>query len=208
MKSLALWVLVVMLGCGGKQEDPPKEQPPKEADSGGVTSRLGGLADRAKELGDEAAGKAKSVGDDVAGKAKSVGSDVVDKAKAMAEKAGDLSSAALTSGKQLKADLDGKLNLAKMDYDLAIDALPESESDHKARLAGMKQIKVGAYTVGLAQDTKHPLGTVYKWQFRITWRVIDGRAIRLSLFTNEELPDLEVAANLLTIVTAAERVLH
>jgi hypothetical protein len=85
--------------------------------------------------------------------------------------------------------------------------LPESESDHKARLAGMKQIKVGAYTVGLAQDTKHPLGTVYKWQFRITWRITDGRAIRLSLFTNEELPDLEVAANLLTIMTAAERVL-
>jgi len=196
---LLIALVVLTLGCSSKKDEPePKEE------SGGL---LGGLAGKAKSLGDDVAGKAKSIGDDVAGKAKSIGSDVIDKAIEVAVKAGDISGDAFSSGKQLKDELRGKAELAKLDYDLAIDSRTESESDHAARIAGMKQLKVGAYTVGIEQDSKHPLGSVYKWQFRITWRVLDGRAVRLSLFTNHELPDLELATALLTVVPLAERML-
>jgi hypothetical protein len=233
---LAIVVLYVVLGCGGKKEDPSKEtakvEEAKQDEGGGALGKLGDLAGKAKEIGgdvagkatkeagdmagkardmagraEDMAGKARDMGGDVVGKAGSVSSELVDKAKDLAEKAGELSKEALTSGKDLKESLRGKWKLAGMDYDLAIDSAPESERDHKARIAGMKQIKVGDYTVGIAQDSKHPLGTVYKWQFRFTWRVPGGNVVRLALFTNEALPDLEAAADLLTIVQASETLL-
>ena len=206
MVRIAILVLGVVLGCGGgKTEDPPSKPADDERSGGGLGDRFGGLADKAKQIGGDAVDKAKRVGGDAVDKAKQIGGDVVDKAKQAAEKAGELSSDALASGKRLKDDVRGKLKFATMDYDLAIDSTPESESDHRARIAGMKQLKVGDYTVGIAQDAKHPLGSVYKWQFRITWRAPTGHSVRLSLFTNEEIPDLELATALWTIIQASER---
>jgi hypothetical protein len=210
-----LCVVALVLGCSSKKEEPKVEEEPAKREGGGL---LGGLADKAKSLGGDVTDKAKSVGGDVADKAKSVGDDVagtvsgkagelVEKAKEMAAKAGELSADALASGKTLKADLAGKLDFASSKFDLAIDSASESESDYKARIIGMKQVKVGDYTVGIAEDSKHPLGTVYKWQFRITWRVPTGQSVRLSLFTDEPLEDLATATNLLTLVQASERLL-
>ncbi|MEO8701683.1 MAG: hypothetical protein ABI867_16675 [Kofleriaceae bacterium] len=191
------WWLVVALGCGGSNDKPVEE---KKVEEGGLSSRFGSLADKAKEVGGDMAGKAKDVVGEKAG-------DLVEKAKEVAAKAGDLSTDALSSGKQLKSDLAGKLDFASSHFDIAIDSASESESDYKARIAGMKQIKVGDYTVGIAEDSKHPLGTVYKWQFRLTWRVPTGQAVRLSLFTDEPLDQLATATNLLTIVQASEKLL-
>jgi hypothetical protein len=215
MKWLVL--VIALSGCGTKKEAKAEEAPPEEAkkveekadteEEGGLRGRIGGLVGEAKD-------KAKKVGGDLAdeatNKAKDLGSDAeqlaVSKAKALAEKAGELSGEALAAGTVLKGDLLGKLDFLKSHFDLAIDSASESESDYKARISGMKQIKVGEYVVGFAQDSKHPLGTVYKWQFRITWRVpLTGKGIRLSFFTNEELKDLEDAATLLTIISAADR---
>jgi hypothetical protein len=219
MKWLVLIVMLVV-GCGSSKaekekaeqeakakaeaEKVEKEKAEKEKEGGGL---LGGLAGRAKEMGDEVAAKAKDMGGEVAGKVKDMGSDVVAKAKEVAAKAGDISTDAFASGQALKDDLAGKLKFANSHFDVALDSMPESEADYKARLAGMKQIKVGDYSVGVAQDAKHPLGTVYKWQFRITWRVPTGQAVRISVFTDEALEDLATAANLLTIVQASEKLL-
>lgn len=194
------WILIAVmaLGCGGgKRDEPPPA--PKEESGGGL---LGGLTDKAKSLGD----KAKQVGEDVAGTAKAIGNDAIETAKSVATKAGSLSGDALAKGNQLKSDVKGKLAFTK-DFDFAVEEVKESEADHQARLAGMKQIKVGDYMVGLAQDSKHPLGTVYKWQFRMAWRIpATERVIVLSVFTNEELADLENVATLAVLVSAAERV--
>jgi hypothetical protein len=135
-------------------------------------------------------------------RAKSLGTDVVDKAKA-------LSSDALDTGKALKQDLRGKLAIAKLDYDLAIDAIDEDEDDHEARVAGMKQLDVGSYRVGYARDAKHPLGDEYKWQFRVTWWVpATKRAVRLSIFTNHDLDEADLVDALLTIVPLAEKLVR
>ncbi len=200
---VAVLATVMSTACSSKPKPEPK---PEEESTTSLTSKLGGFADRAKSVGGDVADKAKSVGGDVANTAKSVGADVVQTAMQVAAKAGEISVDAFASGKALKDQLHGNLELAKIDYDIAVDAMPVSESEHAARLAGMKQLHVGAYTVGIMQDSKHPLGTAYKWQFRITWRVLDGREIRLSLFTNAELPDLELAAMLAKVLPLAERV--
>ena len=209
MNRIASVVFGMVLGCGsGKTEDPP-EKPERRGMLDGLADKAkqvgGDVADKAKQVGGDVADKAKQVGGDAIDKAKRVGGDAIDKAKQVATKAGELSSEALASGTRLKDDVRGKLKFATMDFDLAIDSLPESEADHKARLAGMKQIKVGDYVVGVAQDAQHPLGSVYKWQFRFSWRTPTGQAVRLSWFTNEALPDLELAAALLTIIQASER---
>jgi hypothetical protein len=198
VKLLSL-VMLVMLGCGSKKQEPPVEE---------EKSRFSGLADRAKDLGDDLAAKATEVGDkagDLAGQAKA---SVVARTLAVAAKAGELSSDAVDSGKELKSELRGKLALAKLDYDLTIDAVTEAEDAHQARVAGMKQLAVGDYKVGYARDAKHPLGDVYKWQIRITWWVpAVRRAVRLSVFTDHELPDVELVAALLTIIPLAEKLI-
>jgi hypothetical protein len=197
MKWMAIVVFVVV-ACGSKKEEPPPE--PKE-ESGGLAGKFGGLADRAKDIG----ARATEVGKDVAGTAKALGTDAIETAKALAAKAGQVSSDALDKGNQLKSDVKGKL--AFKDFDFAVEEVKESEADHQARLAGMKQIKAGDYMVGLAQDAKNPLGAVYKWQFRLAWRIpATERVIVLSVFSNEELADLENAATLLVLVSAAERI--
>lgn len=196
MKPIAL-VMLAILGCGSKEKEP--EPPPEKT-----------WSDRAKsmgeELGSELTNKAKDLGVDIKDKATAVGSEVVEKAMDVAVKASELSGDAVKAGKDLKDELRGKLALAKLDYDLAVDVASESEDDHQSRLAGMKQLKVGDYQVGYARDAKHPLGGVYKWQFRITWWVpAVKRAVRLSMFTNHELPDLDLVAALVTIVPLAEK---
>jgi hypothetical protein len=189
-------LMLVMLGCGSKQVEKEEAPPPEEE-----SSRFGGLADRAKDLGAEAMAKAK----DLAGEAKD---EVVEKAVAVAAKAGEISSDAVTSGKELKSELRGKLALAKLDYDLTVDAVSEDEDAYQARLAGMKQLDVGDYKVGYARDAKHPLGEVYKWQIRVTWWVPGvRRAVRLSVFTDHDLPELELVTALVTIVPLAEKMI-
>jgi hypothetical protein len=200
VKLLSL-VMLVMLGCGSKKEEPVEEK-----------SRFSGLADRAKDLGGDLAAKATEVGggavdkaSDLAGQAKA---EVVDKALAIAAKAGELSGDAVKSGKELKSELRGKLAFAKLDYDLTVDAVTEAEDAHQARVAGMKQLDVGDYKVGYARDARHPLGDVYKWQIRITWWVpAVRRAVRLSVFTDHELPDVELVAALVTIIPLADKLI-
>ncbi len=196
-------VLVLCVGCSAKPEPEPEPKPEPE----GLTGTLGGLADRAKTFGGAASDTAKELGTEVAATAAVVSDEVVARAKQAAAKAGEITAEALVSGQLLKQELNGKLAFAKLDYDLTMETKTESEADHAARIAGMKQLKIGSYTVGVAHDSKHPLGTVYKWQFRITWRLLTGRAVQLSLFTNHELADLELTTALLTIVPAVERVL-
>jgi hypothetical protein len=187
-------VLVIAIGCGGKKEPPPE---PKKDDSPG-------LLDRAKStIGD----KAKEIGGEVSDKAKSVGGDAVAKAKEVASKAGDLSSDALASGKSLKERVHGKLAFVT-DSDFSLDAIDEADADREARIAGMKQLKVGDYTIGVAQDSKHPLGSVYKWQLRLVWRLpATQKTVRLAPFTNRTLEELDLAANALSLISAAETVL-
>ena len=206
MMRLSIALLVLALGCGkGTAKEEPKEEPkPKVEESKGWSDRLGDVADKAKSVGDVA----KTVGGDVADKAKSMSGDVTDKAKAlaieMAIKAATLSSSAIDAGRRLKDELH-KAHAMTFDYDIAIDTVTEAESDHLARISGMKQLKVGAYTIGFEQDSKHPLGEVYKWQFRATWRITDGRAVRLSFFTNEELKIADFGLLLATLVPIAEK---
>jgi len=170
----------------------------------------GDLADKAKSLGGDLADKAKSVGGDVADKAKSMGGDLEDKAKSLgddvARRAAGLSSDAVALGKQLK-DQVRAIHPAGFDYDLAIESSPESEREHADRIRGMKVLKVGDYSVGYEQVAKHPLGKVYNWQFRVTWRLVTGQVVKLSLFTDEELPELELASLLTKLIPKADLLL-
>lgn len=213
MIRFACVVFVVGLGCSKKE----KEEPPAAKEKSSWSDRLGDLGDKAKDLGDKAktvggdlGDKAKSLGGDAVDKAKSVGGDVADKAKTVggdvADKASELSATALAAGKQLKSEL-AKVVSSKLDYDFAIDAIDESAADHEARRARMKQLTVGTTSVGFAQDAKHPAGTTYSWQFRVVWRLPDGRTARLSIFTNEDLAEAAFAALLVNIIPLAPTLL-
>jgi vacuolar-type H+-ATPase subunit H len=221
MKWMTVLVMSLILGCGGKKEKEPEPEPEKDKS---LSDRFGGLVDKAKEVGSdvtdkakEAGDKAKEIGSDVADKAKEVGSDVSDKAKGLeiekhareigdevARRAEGLGSDALSLGKDLKAKLATGTKLAKYNYDLSIDAQPESEEDSKKRLGKLKQLTVGDYKVGFERRAQHPLGKVYKWQFMIGWRLPDGRGVRLSLFTDDELEELLLAAMLGELLPIAD----
>jgi len=222
------WLLVLVLAACSSKKEAPKEEPKEDTtakdkagddDDDGI---LGGLTDKAKSLGgdlaDKAKDRAKSMGGDLADKAKSLGSDVADKAKSLgggledqakslgdevARRAAGLSSDAVALGKQLKDEVRA-IHPAGFDYDLAIESATESERDHADRIRGMKVLKVGDYSVGYEQVSKHPLGKVYNWQFRITWRLVTGQVVKLSLFTDEELPELELAALLTNLIPKAD----
>jgi ribosomal protein L18 len=200
MKWMTTVVMAVLLACSSKAEKEPEEDK-------SLSSKLGGLMDKAKEVGTDVGGKAKEIGGDAIDKAKEVGSDVADRAKDLeiekharevgdevARRAEGLSKDALSLGKDLKAKLATGSKLAKYNYDLSIDATPESEDDFKKRHAKLKAIDVGEYKVGFERRSAHPLGKVYKWQFLIGWRLPDGRSVRLSLYTDDELEELLLAA--------------
>lgn len=216
MKWMTAIVMTLVLGCGGKKEEPkPDPEPEKKS---GWGDRLSGLADKAKDLGSEVGDKAKNIGSEVGDKAKEIGSDVGDKAKELASgaeakakeleiekhareigdtvarKASGLSKEALELGKDLKAKLDAGRTLAKYNYDLSIDATPEEESEFEKRHSKLKQLDVAGYKVGFERRSQHPLGKVYKWQFVFGWRLPDGRTVRLSLFTDDELEELLLAS--------------
>ena len=217
MKWMTVLVLSLVFGCGGKKEEDKiakVEKDETKEEGGGWSSKLDGLADKAKEVGKDIGDKARDVGD----KAKEVGSDVADTAKdvgdkaatkareleiekhareigdAVARKAEGLSKEALELGKDLKSKIAAGSKLAKYNYDLSVDAQPEDEAAFKARHAKMKQLEVGDYKVGFERRSTHPLGKVYKWQFMIGWRLPDGRSVRLSIFTDDELEELVLAA--------------
>lgn len=203
MNKLACLVIALALGCGGKSEEKPAEKPPEpeKAESGGM---LGGLADKAKSLGEDVADKAKELGAEAVEKAGGVGDDVIAKAKEVAQKAGELSSDALAKGQALKDAAKDKVKLATSDF--AVDVVSEEQEDFERRVKRMKRVKVGEYTVAWEQDAKHPLGAAYKWQFRVTWHIpLTKQAVRLSMFTNEELPELDLVNALVTIVPLAEK---
>ena len=160
------------------------------------------------------ADKAKDVAGDVADKAKAGAKDLEEKAKELGDdaqrKAAGLSKDAISAGKTLKDQVsDGikDLKFAGFAYDFAIDSSSESEQEHKDKLRGMKVLKVGEYSVGYEQVSKHPLGKVYNWQFRVTWRLVTGQVARLSIFTDEELPELELAAVLGKLIPKADLLL-
>jgi hypothetical protein len=218
------WILVVaLLSACSKKEEPKPE--PKE-DKG----LFGALKDKAQEIGEDVSkkaieDKAKSIGGDfadkakdIADKAKGVAGDMADQAKSGAKdlegkakelgddaqrKAVGLSKDAISAGKSLK-DQVKDLHIAGFDYDLAIDSQTESEREHADKIRGMKVLKVGDYSVGYEQVAKHPLGKVYNWQFRVTWRLITGQVARLSIFTDEELPELELASMLGKLIPKAD----
>lgn len=204
MKWMTVVLMSLVLGCGGKKE--PEKQPEKE-EKEGWSGKLSGLADKAKEVGTDIGDKAKELGSDVADKAKDVGDRASTTAKELeiekhareigdvvARKAEGLSKEALELGKDLKSKLATGSKLAKYNYDLSIDAQPEDEAAFKARHAKLKQLAVGDYKVGFERRSQHPLGKVYKWQFMIGWRLPDGRSVRLSIFTDDELEELVLAA--------------
>jgi hypothetical protein len=131
---------------------------------------------------------------------KPIDGDLLAKAKAVADKSGAISSAAFTSGAKIKDALRGKVDPAKLDYEIAIDQRAESASDYASRIAGMRQLTVGSDTVAVTQDTTHPLGDVYKWQYRMLWRTVEGHVVRLLLFTNHEIHDPDLIAAGLAII--------
>lgn len=217
--------VLLLLACGGKKEEKQAEKEPEKEKS--LSDRFGGLVDKAKEAGGDAVDKAKEAGDrakelggDAIDKAKEVGGDAVDKAKSLeiekharevgdevARRAEGLSKEALELGRDLKAKLATGSKLSKYNYDLSIDATPESEEEFKKRHAKLKQVEVGDYKVGFERRSQHPLGKVYKWQFVIGWRLPDGRSVRLSLYTDDELEELLLAAMLGEVLPLANLML-
>ncbi len=203
---MTVLVTTCVLACGSKAEKEP------EPDNS-LSDRFGGIMDKAKEVGGDVADKAKAAGDkaavvgsDVADKAREVGSDVADKAKSLeiekhardigdevARRAEGLGKDALSLGKDLKTKLATGSKLARYNYDLSIDAVAESEEDSKKRLGKLKQLTVGDYKIGYERRAQHPLGKVYKWQFMVGWRLPDGRGVRLSVFTDDELEEVLLA---------------
>ena len=128
---------------------------------------------------------------------------IIDRAKSFAS---GLSSDAFKAGKELEESVDRNLKLAKLDYDLAVDTETEDDDTYEARVSELKQLEVGSYTVGYERDSKHPRGDDYKWQFRITWRVpATQRSIRLSIFTNHDLPEVDLVDALRGIIPLAEK---
>jgi len=212
MKWMTVLVMSLVLGCGGKKEEKKVEEEPEKS----LKDRLGGLADKAKDLGEDIGDKAKDIGkdlgdkaSDLGDKAKDLGSKVEDKAKDLeiekhardlgdevARRAEGLSKDALSLGKDIKAKMDTARKFAKYNYDLSIDAQPEEEAAYKARHAKLKELAVGDYKVGFERRSTHPLGKVYKWQFMVGWRLPDGRTARLSIFTDDEIEELVLAAML------------
>lgn len=210
MKWMTALVMTVALGCGSKKEEPKEEEKKEE---GGWGSKLSGLADKAKDLGSEVGDKAKSIGNDVGDKAKEIGDKAKEvasgaEAKAreleiekharefgdeVARRANGVSDHALDLGRQLKASMDAARAVAKFNYDLSIDS---ADTDFAEKVGKMKQLAVGDYKVGYERRSQHPLGKVYKWQFMFGWKMIDGRSVRLSIFTDQELEEVMLAAML------------
>jgi hypothetical protein len=215
MNWMTALVMTVALGCGSKKEEPKVEEEKKEESGWG--SKLSGLADKAKDIGSEVGDKAKSIGNDVGDKAKEIGSEVGDKAKevasgaeakareleiekharefgdAVSRRANGVSEHALDLGRQLKASMDAARAVAKFNYDLSIDS---ADTEFAEKVGKMKQLAVGDYKVGYERRAQHPLGKVYKWQFMFGWKMIDGRSVRLSIFTDQELEEVMLAAML------------
>jgi hypothetical protein len=159
---------------------------------------MGGQAvDKAKEMGGQAVDKAKSI--DFEGKAKELGDEAQRKAVGLGKDAVDL-------GKQLKDKMIA-VHKATHDYDFTIEKVPESKDETEKKIRGMKKLDVAGYSVGYKQFSSHPLGKVYNWQFQITWPLLDGTAVRLSLYSNEELAELALAAVLADVVPAANLLL-
>lgn len=208
MKWMTVIVMTLVLGCGGKKEEPkPEPPPPPPEEKKGWGDRLSGLADKAKDIGSEVGDKAKEIGGEVGDKAKELASGAEAKAReleiekyareigdAVARKATGLSQEALDLGKQIKSKLGTASKLAKYNYDLSIDATPEEDAEFQKRHGKLKQIDVDGFKVGFERRSTHPLGKVYKWQFVFGWRLPDGRTVRLSLFTDDELEELLLAA--------------
>jgi len=208
MNWMTVFVMTLVLGCGSKKEEPKVEKEPEKEKGWG--DRLGGLADKAKAIGNEVGEKAKEIGSEVGDKATELGKgvesrardlEIEDKARAIggevARRAEGLSQDALSLGKDLKAKLATGTKFAKYNYDLSIDAQAESDDERKARLSTMtrmKQLGVGDYEVAYARRAAHPLGQVYTWQFMFAWKLADGRTARLSIFTDDELEELVLAA--------------
>ena len=201
-----LLVLVACVGCGNSKDE---QKAKDEAKSLGDKLKSAGeqVGDKATTVGKDVADKAKGLGD----KAKDLGGNVVDKtagvAGDVAGKATALSKEALATGKKVKAELD-KVYKTTSDYDITVDAVPESAADHDARLAAMPSVKVGTTSVGYEQDSAHTLlGVKYSRHFRATWRAGDGRTVRLSFYTKEELDLPAFVALLQKIVPVAMKVI-
>jgi hypothetical protein len=224
MKRLLL--VLVIAACSSKKEEPkpePKEEKglfgkledkakdmAEDVSKKAIEDKAKGLAGDLETKAKDLAGKAKDLAGEAGDKAKAVGGDLETKATelgdAAARKAAGLSSDAVSLGAKLKDEVRA-VHIAKFDYDLAIDSGTESEREHADRLRGMKTVKVGDYSVGYEQVAKHPLGKVYNWQFRITWRLVTGQVAKLSLYTDEELPELELAALLTNLIPKADLLL-
>ena len=203
-----LMFVVLALGACGNSNEEKKEQGKELADKLG--DRLRSAGDKVREQATTSSEKVADKAQDLTAKAKGLGGNVIDKttgvAGDVAAKASALSKEALAARKQVKAEL-GKVYQSKFDYDITVDATPEAAADHEARLAKMPSVKVGTTAVGYEQDSEHSLlGVKYSRHFRATWRALDGRTVRLSFYTQEEL-DLPAFVKLLQkIVPVAMKV--
>jgi hypothetical protein len=229
LAAMTKWIailLVAVLACGSNKEaekemekQREKEKKDKEEKEKGdsLTGRFGSIADKAKEMAGGAADKAKEMGGQAVDKAKEVGGQAVDKAKSIdfggkakeigdeaARKAVGLSEDAVALGKKLKDKLL-EAHKKEHDYDFSIETVDGAE--HEKHVRGMKELKVDGYGVGYKQFSTHPLGKVYNWQFQISWKLLTGQSVRLSLYTNSELQELALAALLADIVPAANMLL-
>jgi hypothetical protein len=221
-------LLMAAIACGGggdkkdekkedKKEEKKKEEEKKDEGGGGLAGKFGAIADKAKEVAGEKAKEAVDKAKEGAEKAKELGGEAVDKVKSIdfaekakevgdevARKAVGLSKEAIALGKQLKDKLI-EVHKTKHDYDLTIEAV--DGADHDKKIRGMKELKVGDYGVGYKQYSTHPMGKTYNWQFQITWKLLNGQSVRASLYTNEELGELALAAILADMVPAANLLL-
>jgi hypothetical protein len=199
-------IVVVLAACRGGQEPPappaPTPTPAPERSRDDRHDRERPLVDGARGLAD----RARSLGDDVADQATAIVGDTVDRTVAAVAKAGRLTTEAVAAGRRLQAALRDTRALAGLDYDLAIETFDEAEAQHRARLLFMNEIQLGATRIGWTRHTSHQLGSVYRWQFKIAWHIpATQRSIRLLLFTNHDLPEVDLGDALAIIVPLAAR---
>ena len=180
-----LLVVVLLLGCKDKEREQARD-----------------MASKAKDKTVEVAGTAKDKITDVAGKA-------VDKASETAETASAAFDKALVLGKGAKDELD-KVYKTDKDYALAVDdAASEDAAKHAERLDKMPSVEIKGLRVGYEEDSNLSLrGTTYSKHFRASWKRGDGKIVRVSFFTKEQLDLVAFAQLLHKIVPAVQTVLR
>ena len=203
MRTLVV-ALVLLAGCKDKEQsdkarDVVAQAKDKTAEmAGGAKDKLGEMAGKAVDTAGEAADKA----GDTAGKA-------ADKAGEAVDKVGEAYDKALVLGRGAKAELD-KVYKTDKDYALAVDDVAsEDAGKHAERLDKMPSIEIKGVRVGYEEDSNLSLrGTTYSKHFRASWKRGDGKLVRVSFYTKEQLDLVAFAQLLQKLVPAVQTVLR